>query len=299
MTQMRQFRNPRKWAFIRVFLLVGIGTGVVSFLFQKSEKAQAAQPTFLSLVWSASHSLSEQERVLRDWSITELAHHAMKTTAERDPITGSKTTWKGILLSKLVEEAIDKLPLEDRAQFDLVILKGHLGETAFIPRALITKYPFLLAVWTGGAEKSLGFERGPIYSIVPWTSRPKILNEDLPLENFFVPKIVKIELANYGIRYGSLFLKRRTDPSAIRGEKIFVQSCTGCHAVKKSSGFLDIAMEEKTKRYFMGHHPTLKGVVMLSEKSRKSITRYLEAYRAENGLSLSSLTSSSQTPKPN
>ena len=281
-----------KLTFILILSLsVGIlGAGIGSLRFWTEKVAKAALPVpstdSLSMVWlNLTPGSGAGDRVLKKWSIDELSHQPMLTSTEEDPLTHQKSTWRGLLLAKLVVDAVEQLSPEDKSQFDLVILRGNAGETAYIPRAFIAKYRFFLAVLPMKKGADL---RGPLYSVVPWTSNPKILTEDLPLESFFVPNVKRIELTNYVAQYGALFLKRRTDPSAIRGEKIFVQSCTGCHALKQGSSFIDVAAEERANRYFAGNHPAVKGVVKLSEKSRKSISRYLNAYRMENSLSLSS-----------
>ena len=248
----------------------------------------------LSVIWSVSTEVKTELKVLKSWSLSDL--HQFKSTAsyEKDPQTGKVTAWKGVLLSKIVEDVISPLSPEDRAHFDLVILRGRSGQSAAIPRALIVKYPILLANMESHSA------RGPLYTVVPWTSRPRIMNEDLPIESFFVPQVTRIELANYASRYGALFLKRRTDPLAIRGEKIFVQGCASCHTYRNDSRSLDVAAEERAQRYLAGNHPSIKGLIHLSETSRRSIARYLDAFRLESVLnpSLSSVRSAQVSGQP-
>jgi len=228
----------------------GLGYGLLS-LFPQGASA-------LNVIWSDAG----QQRVLKTWSLEQLHGYKMTSHHEKDPESGHILSWKGVVLSRLLEEAAASLTVEERARIDLVIVQG----VAAIPRAMILKYPFLLAIDDNAS-------RGPLYSVVPWTSKPKILNEVLPLERFFVSHVDKIELTNYADRYGSLYLKRRTDPLAIRGEKLFVQSCVNCHSggTQNSINFGNVGSK----------HPPVKGVFPLVEHLKRSISRYLDAYRAQ------------------
>lgn len=271
---------------VRRFLLVLL---VFSWVFSLP-LAQAELPQeehVLTAVWS----ISPKSQILKSWSMKALSHLKNLNSQERDPATGRLNAWKGVLLSSLIEDVLHTLSPEDKSQFDLVILHGQKGQTAFIPRATITKYPFLIAVdHKGGSKTSLS--SSSLYSVVPWTSKPRIMNEELPLETFFVSELNQIELANFKSLASHLFLQRRTDPSAMRGEKIFVQSCPTCQINGHETKLLDEGVEQKTKLVFLEQHPELKGLVKLSDKNRKAVQRYLEAYRMEHAVSLSSTTPS-------
>jgi hypothetical protein len=231
---------------------------------------------------------------LKTWTLKDLrdtAQFKRHASQERDPLTGKLTRWEGVLLSQLVEKVLNDLPVESRARVDLVVLKGSQGERAQIPRALISKYPIFLALQGDSVSlgnRSTAHDRGPIFSVVPWSSKPKILSEDLPLENYFVSRLNRIELTSYKDQYSSLFLKRRTDPFAMRGEKLFVQNCVSCHALEQGPGFSGMTQnEQKEKQFTAAGHPSVKVTQKLTERDRRSIMRYLNAHRMENPVSVS------------
>lgn len=217
---------------------------------------------------------------IKAWSLNDLSGLKKVSTQERDPMTGKLSQWNGVLLSQVVDHAMQTMPAERKAQVDLVVLKNTAGGQAFIPRALIVKYPMLLALQRD--QKSLG-DLGPVYSVVPWTSKTKIQQEGVPLEKFFLPQVTQVELTNYRERYSGLYLKRRTDPAAMRGEKLFVQQCVTCHADRQNPTILELASGEKTREVASaGKHPEVKGTPSLTDKDKRSLKSYLEAYRAEN-----------------
>jgi hypothetical protein len=217
-------------------------------------------------------SLSGPEETLKAWDSSAL--QTLKTTAsshEKDPLTGKLTPFKGLLLSQAIEQAMEKVPLDRKAQVDLLILKNKAGGQVLLPRSVVVKYPVLL-VPNGGDPRV----------IMPWTSKSKILKEDLPIESYFVSNLARIELSSYRERYGSVFLRRRTDPSAMRGEKIFVQNCVGCHADGNRPALSELSAEAPARKLASDGHPTtVKGVPKLSERERRALVNYLDAYRTE------------------
>ena len=129
---------------------------------------------------------------------------------------------------------------------------------------------------------------------MPWTSKSKIQSENLPIESYFLGDLTHIELSNYRERYGSVFLKRRTDPLAMRGEKLFVQNCVGCHADGGKPGLAELSGELQARRLVSDGHPAqVKGVPKLGERDRKALVNYLDAFRTENA----SKTASPEAPK--
>ncbi len=191
------------------------------------------------------------------------------------------------------------LSVEEKAYVDLVIVRNDQDERALIPRAFINKYPLYLAMSRDG--KSLGAD-GPLYSVAPWTSNSRIRTEGLSLEALFVPRVSKIELTNYRDQFGAMYLKRRTDPAAIRGEKLFVQNCLACHhsqgaaagvslasvsakasAPSAAPSVAEISGSQKSRNLASSGHPAIKGAPKLESKDIRALTSYLDAYRAENG----------------
>jgi hypothetical protein len=267
------------------------------FFIQNGRAVQRVEAPHLKVVWSAAGINQD----LKDWAISDLQRLKRVSSREKDPTTGKIVQWDGILLSQFIEKVLADLPNEKSAQIDLVILKSLTGESALIPRALVSKYPMMLALdWNGMAKDS----RGPIYSVVPWTSKSRIMNEDLPLEKYFIPQVSKIELTNYRDRYSDLFLKRRTDPSAMRGEKLFVQNCVSCHSGGHGSDLgaglnavlmTGIAEKQHEKKFVSAGHPPTKGTSSLSDRDRKSVVRYIDAFRSENPVSVSTLKAQGQS----
>ncbi len=255
---------------------------------------------------------------LKSWSMTELQDHKAHkemTRHEKDPVSGKVVGFQGVQLSILVDEALKTLTADQRAQIDLVVLKGDKGSQALVPRWFIQKYPVLVAL--SRDHKTLG-EQGPLYSVVPWTSVSKISKEAVPLESFFVAGLQQIEFANYKERFGRYYLKRRSDPAAIRGEKLFVQSCATCHAAGSAPGMsltsagaapagatalapataataaaldtsiraaLDrLAAPAEVQKLGSVGHPAVPGMSKLSDREIRSLSSYFDAFRAETGV---------------
>ena len=230
----------------------------------------------LKAIWS---SLGKSQD-LKTWSLAELEKLKKVVTKEKDPNTGKVTRFEGFLVSSLLDKALEGLTVENRALVDLVVFKGKNGVRATIPRALISKYPLVLAYhWD---KEGMADSREPLFSVIPWSTHPKILNEDLPLETYFIPHVAQIELTNYRERYQPLFLKRRTDPSAMRGEKLFVQNCTGCHSGNRPPN-LSAKVEGTAKKPHAGRISPMSGMAeKMSDRDWKSIVQYLQAYQVEN-----------------
>jgi hypothetical protein len=188
------------------------------------------------------------------------------SSREKDPQDGKTVEWKGVLLSSVVESVLSQSPPELRATVDLVVVTGARGKVALIPRAFLGKYSILLADRRGGQE--LAASAGPLELVLPWTSQPKLEQEGISPSGYFVSSVESIELTSYRDRYPQIFLNRRTDPSAMRGEKLFLRSCVSCHG---GVGNLKD----------MPFHP--KGVdgFSLGDRDRRAIEGYLTAYRLE------------------
>jgi hypothetical protein len=223
------------------------------------------------------------EKALKSWDLPTFQKLKGMSTREKDPETGEVVNWRGVSLSYLVDQALDGLSIEEKAKVDLVILRNSAGQQAFVPRSFIQHYPVLLA-WERGSRGPLG-QRGPWYSIVPWTSKPKILEENLPLERYFVPSLAEVELTNYRNLYGAFLLKRKTDPSAVRGEKLFVQNCMGCHTPNQVP---QIAISDPGKSPVIasqGEHSMVKGAPRLADRQWRALINYFDAYKAEGSAS--------------
>lgn len=249
-------------------LAASVGVGLWA---QSMAWAEGSQSSALSVIWAAAGP----EQVLKTWEFPDLSKLKQTSSHEKDPASGKLTRYKGVLLSQVLEAAMNSLSVEHKALVDLVIFKNASGGQVLLPRSVITKYPVLLAL--DGPSASL---------VIPWTSKPKVLREDLPVESYFISNVKLIELSNYRDRYASVFLKRRTDPLAMRGEKLFVQNCVGCHAGANKPTVTDLSGEAKARRLASDGHPAqVKGVPRLNDRDRRALVNYLDAYRTENSTS--------------
>ncbi len=224
-----------------------------------------------------------QPQLLKGWEkLDEFAGFKKASSREAEVETGKTALWAGILLSEVVDKATEQLPVDQRARFDLIVLKGAKSQ-AYLPRSLIQKYPILLARQRDGKDIQ-GFQ-----VILPWTSRPKIRAEEyLPLESYFVSDLKALELTSYSTVFAGNFLKRKTDPSALRGEKIFLQNCMGCHGpggVKELS-VSSLTAESARARVLASAkgegHMMARGVKQFTERDKRAILSFLDAYRNEN-----------------
>lgn len=181
------------------------------------------------------------------------------------------------MLADLIVRATEPLGADDRASIDLVVLRNAAGGQALVPRWFVVKYSMLLA---RGGEEGTGLR-----AVVPWTSQPSSGREGLPVATFFLEGVTEIELGNYRERYGSLFLKRRTDPAAVRGEKLFVQTCVSCHDSGRGPSVLAANLLEGRWGEILRSpalHPGAKGIPSLGDRESRSLASYLEAYREES-----------------
>jgi mono/diheme cytochrome c family protein len=235
------------------------------------------------LTVSLSPNADAAAEPLKTWSFDEIKALKQLSSRELDPASGKVAQWQGVSLDRLLEDAMAKLPADRRAQIDLVVLKGSEGAKTLVPRYFVKKFPMLVAF--SRDKGALGAE-GPLASVAPWTSKPNVTQESLPVTAYFVPKLESIELTNYRARFAPLFLKRRTDPAAMRGEKLFVQSCLSCHGAGKGPAFSDVSVAaasvEKARALASSEHPAIKEFPKLNDREKRALMSYLEALKAEN-----------------
>ncbi|MBL7714688.1 MAG: cytochrome c [Bdellovibrionales bacterium] len=243
------------------------------------EIAQAIQPAL-------------KNPVLKTWAIAELKGMKQVTRSEKDPQDGKMVAWKGVLFSSLIDEVLKSLPAEVKAQIDLVVFRGKGGTQALVPRAFTVKYPVLMALGASGKEGGFN-DLGPVYSVIPWTTVGKIKSEEAPVQSFFIPGVSEIQFSNYRKVFGKFFLAKRTDPAAMRGEKLFVQNCISCHGAAQMAGQavklagsdkkippLDLIYDPaRMDRLVKQGHPAAPGVVTLKEKESKALVSYMDAHR--------------------
>ena len=221
-------------------------------------------------------------QVLKTYTLEELGKKKEGTLNEVDPLAGDATQpvrFTGPSLAALVEETMKGLSAADRATTDLVVLRARNGKEVLMPKAFLVKYPQIqLALKKNG--QALG-EAGPRI-VLPATTNSKIKSENILLEPLFVSELAQVTLTSYDRRFGSFLLKRRTDPAAMRGEKLFLQNCVSCHT--QPQGALNaLATADKVERLAGGEHPEARGVrefrSLFDKKATRSLSSYLEAFR--------------------
>ena len=249
---------------------------------------RAQTPTSSELVFGWDTSFREGPSAtapatppVRIWRHEELAQFHQTQSQEKDPITGKNIRWTGVSLALLVERTLASLTPEVRAQIDLLVLRGE-GHQALVPRAFLSKFPILVALKKDQTDLASAAGEGPYYSVAPVTSHPKVTQEGLPVETFFVPGLNRIEFANSSRRYSRFFLKRRTDPVALRGEKLFVQNCIACHEGTTTTPPEQLFSAQRSRAVASSGHPPVRGTTQLTDRDRRSLTSYFDFYRSEN-----------------
>jgi len=213
---------------------VKIRTLLMAGLMATTTASAQAEPFEFKALWKAGI----EEIRLKSWPLGAISKLKSQSVGEENS-SGKPARWRGVPLSLWIDQALAEVPLEKRAKVDLVVLTGASGKLAIIPRYVIKKYPILLVYEKDKAP--LSAEEGPLASIVPRSVRKQMVAEGLPQNTFGLQGISQVELTSYGARFSNLLLKRRTDPAAIRGEKMFVQTCIACHASGRARPVHEIA----------------------------------------------------------
>lgn len=203
---------------------------------------------------------------------------------EKTPWDGGRALWKGASLSAVLESAIEKLPSEEKARIDLVVLRNGQGEQALLPRHFLVKYSAILASQRNGTQ--LAKEQGPLALVVPTKLKAsRSGNDPLPLEKFFLPGVREVAFTSYREQYGEFRLKRRTDPAAMRGERLFVQSCAACHQAG-SGPALEKIMERSQpiagRRVANAGHSAVKGLPAFTSRDWRAFNNYVKAWKFES-----------------
>ena len=243
-----------------------------------------ALPTFatdsIEITFTAE---GKSTQVLKVFQVKDLKGLKHQSRTERTPAAPEMHQWRGVLLSDVIEDAMQALTVEERSTVDLLVL----GNQIEMPRGFANKYPVLLAYEKNGQRLA---DKGPFSTIVPlslsaMTRRALskgIHDELLPIEKYFVPGITKIELTNYRNRYqSSLFLSRRTDPLTVRGEKRYVQTCLGCHAHQQMPPAAALSQQMEVPTYVRSKHEAVSGMPKFSDVEMKALKSYLKAIQQD------------------
>jgi len=219
-------------------------------------------------------------RALKTWYLEELLEWRGAISRERAPQDTGLSLWRGPRLSKLVQIALKGMPLQDQGIVDLIVLKGEGDREVSVPRAFVRKYPMILAVEKNGA--SLPQQTQPVYTIVPWNTEPELMKEIYPAGNYFIEKVKAVVLTNHQDRYSKFYLERRTDPMAIRGERVYSFNCMGCHNASQLSNAIHLVSQIGEGHLIERHRQKVNYMPQLSDSDQKGLVSYLKAYLSEN-----------------
>jgi hypothetical protein len=253
--------------------------------FLKPSLESHSQVPSLKLFWK----VGEVRRELKSWNIQEFQALSLKRkkSRERNPQEGKFIEWNGILLTHLLEEAWTSLSLDEKAFIDWIVLVDDQGKSVSVPRALAIKYPIFLADrWSDASQE----ERGNWVCVIPWTSHPKILKEEIFLEKYFLSRVASIEFTSYQDRFSEYLLRKRTDPTSMHGERLFVANCLSCHAGANrlsSHWSLDFFQQKHASVFSSLEKREARVLPSISwdGKHWKMLERYWEAYALENASS--------------
>lgn len=250
-----------------------VGGGILLSFLGVADVAAALQ-----IAWERPNSPAPQ--VLKEYAVTDLEARKLVSISENDPLAkGAPAQFSGLSLATLVDEATKGLTAADRSDADLVVLKTRAGREVLMPKAFLVKYPQIQVSFRKNGQ-SLGAD-GPRV-VLPATTNAKIRKENVLLEPMFVSELAAVTLSSYEKRYGMFILKKRTDPAAMRGEKLYLQNCVACHRQPDAAGSV-IGSTERIKSVTEGAHPTIPGnpgfKSIFDKKSVRSLESYLEAFR--------------------
>jgi len=249
----------------------------ILYEFQTTEKKSGS---FLKSILGGEEETVQKldSKVLASIPLDELAKKKQVELAEIDPKSGTKTRFKGVSLSALVDQSATALSAEDKSHIDLVILKSRDGKSVLMPRDFLQKYPSIqLALAQDG--KPIGDDAPRV--ILPATTNAKMQKENLVLDPLFVSRLSEVKLTSYQFYFADLYLKKRTDPSAVRGEKIFMQNCVGCHGGPGGAPTAHaIAAPDRMAALSSKGHPAVPGGSKLKGILGARQVRYLSSYLA-------------------
>ncbi len=202
---------------------------------------------------------SKEAQSLLSWEAKQFLKLKWSTFKEKG------ASYRGVLLSDFLDQSMASLSVAQRAQIDLLIFKNIKGREWTIPRAWIIQYPVRLGI------------TGEKFSVwIPSEALSQLAKQGKSKEDRFFEEVESVDLTSTLIRYAPLFLARRTDPSAIRGEKLFVQNCAECHA----SG-MGPAPRQRTLASVATDHEKHAFLSRQEPRALRALESYLESHRME------------------
>ena len=206
--------------------------------------------------------LEEEQKSLATLSPSDFFKKFRIKNSEQKDLNEKMVHWRGVLLSEVVEKLLEPLTSDKKARIDLLRLGASDGSFVYMPRSLAIKYPILLGYkdLEGEKDKSLSL-------VLPVSTHPRIFQEGLFIDSYSLKAINSVQLTSYEERFKKFFLKRRTDPVALGGEKAFIIKCSGCHDPEsKRTGSLSVSQAKRP----------------LTKQEKKGIERYIQVFNDEN-----------------
>jgi hypothetical protein len=180
-----------------------------------------------------------------------------------DALKREKAKNGGVLLTDLAAEALKALTAADKSRLDLVMVSLADGPQLWIPWA---------------ALKTLRLE----LKVPELTLKVRPTSGDLPYAGVTAwegHRASAVEFANVQQKLGPWFLTKRTDPIALRGEKLFVQGCASCYAQGAATTLSALKPRLRALGEQPFEHPALKPSgarpVKLSEKDQRALATYV------------------------
>ena len=251
--------------------------------FKRLALTNGTQKTALKLVLALVFIVQNASAVQVFWKSAE--QPLAQESKPKDVILHERgVTWVGRSLTEIVDSALKLKTASERSQIDLVMIEGgeqgiglsrETVKKVYLPRAFLVKYPkIILAHSKGSPEKQMPLEAQSLELVLPRKTTPKIENEGILLDLARVSQVTKIILTSYQDEYQAFRLQKRTDPSAMRGEKLFLQNCIFCHGDKKNITIKSAALKDVST-----HSPF--SFDLFSKRDIRSIDRYIDLYRKQ------------------
>lgn len=200
-----------------MFSLLSIAVGLAVPLLFCEAATEAAHADSLPAI-KMGYQGPEGGRALKVWTLDRLQKEMKWMERSED---GGR--WEGVLLFTLIEKSFEELSPEERSLTDWVLVTTSDGRRVSFPRFLANRYQVMI-----GRPKDAS--HGGWRLLLPMDSQPKIKQEMLPLSSVRGVSISQITLTRLEAMVAQdLFLKDRTNPVALRGEKRFLQTCVSCH----------------------------------------------------------------------
>jgi mono/diheme cytochrome c family protein len=237
----------------------------------------------------------DQTRVLKRWTKDDLWAAEWVRTWERAPSERSAMKWQGPRLTTLIQDSIQGLSLEEKSVIDWVVLYNRDGVAAMAPRSFINRFPLTIAM-RRGSRLLRPEDQGPIATVVPWTTRPKARQMSLPVEQYFVGGLVRVELTRLSTHFSDgIKLPPSADPVAKRGERLFLKTCMGCHARSSWPQISNLAEELRKQDFSPQSHAPVPQMPRLRPAELKGLESYLDRFQKRSSARTESRTGAGQT----